>query len=354
MSRVVVAMSGGVDSSVAAALMQKEGHEVIGITMTLTPNDGSSAHKGRGCCSVWDVTDAEKVAWKLNIPHYVFNLREEFQKKVISDFVSEYRKGRTPNPCRRCNQYIKFDSLLERVEALDAEAVVTGHYAQIRDKDGRYRLFRGKDLAKDQSYVLASLTQKQLAKVRFPLGGYSKPEIRKIAAELDLIVATKKESMDLCFIPDGDTAGFLTKHLGDRTPGPIVDTSGKKLGDHPGLGVYTIGQRKGLGLATGAPKYVVEQDVESNTLVIGSADELDKSGIRVDELNWISQELPQVCQVQYRSTHRGCPARIEGKILDEEIAVYFDEPQKALNAGQAAVFYEGDEVLGGGTIYASF
>lgn len=357
MTRVVVAMSGGVDSSVAAALLKQQGHEVIGVTMTLAPNEGSTAHKGRGCCSVWDVTDAEKVAWKLDIPHYVFNLREQFERHVISDFVNEYSLGRTPNPCRRCNQHIKFDALLERAEALDATAVVTGHYARIEAdprRQGRYRLLRGRDLAKDQSYVLASLTQQQLARIRFPLGLYSKPEIRQMAVDLELGVAHKKESMDLCFIPDGDTAGFLSQRLPEQSPGPIRDVSGQQLGEHQGLGLYTIGQRKGLGIATGKPRYVLELNVAQNTLVVGDPEDLDRAGIRVDELNWIAEEFPTRAEIQYRSTHRGCPGRLEGSLGSEEIVVTFDEPQKALNPGQAAVFYQGDEVLGGGTISSSF
>lgn len=357
MTRVVVAMSGGVDSAVAAALMKQQGHEVIGVTMTLAPNEGSSAHKGRGCCSVWDVTDAEKVAWKLGIPHYVFNLREQFERHVISDFVAEYEKGRTPNPCRRCNQHIKFDALLEHAEALDAEAVVTGHYARIEHdaEQGRYKLLRGHDLGKDQSYVLASLTQAQLSKIRFPVGHYAKPDIRQLALELELGVAHKKESMDLCFIPDGDTAGFLSQRLAaSQSPGPIVDTDGRKLGEHPGLGLYTIGQRKGLGIATGKPRYVLELKVAQNTLVVGDPEELDKSGMRVDELNWIASRFPGDCDIQYRSTHRGCPGRLEGSFEDLEVTVRFQEPQKALNPGQAAVFYQGDEVLGGGTISSTF
>lgn len=356
MKRVVVAMSGGVDSSVAAALMKQQGYDVIGVTMTLAPNEGSTAHKGRGCCSVWDVTDAEKVAWKLDIPHYVFNLRQQFEQHVINDFVSEYEKGRTPNPCRRCNQHIKFDALLEHAEALDAEAVVTGHYARIEhdaERD-RYKLLRGHDLAKDQSYVLASLTQAQLSKIRFPLGSYGKPDIRQIAVELELGVAHKKESMDLCFIPDGDTAGFLTSRLQTQKPGPIKDADGSVIGEHGGLGLYTIGQRKGLGIATGKPRYVLELQVAQNTLVVGNYDELDKVGMKVEELNWIASEFPTQAEIQYRSTHRGCAGRLEGSLSDEEITVRFDEPQKAINPGQAAVFYHGDEVLGGGTISENF
>lgn len=356
MKRVVVAMSGGVDSSVAAALMKQQGYDVIGVTMTLAPNEGSTAHKGRGCCSVWDVTDAEKVAWKLDIPHYVFNLRQQFEQHVINDFVSEYEKGRTPNPCRRCNQHIKFDALLEHAEALDAEAVVTGHYARIEhDAElDRYKLLRGHDLAKDQSYVLASLTQAQLSKIRFPLGSYGKPDIRQIAVDLELGVAHKKESMDLCFIPDGDTAGFLTSRLQTQKPGPIKDADGSVIGEHGGLGLYTIGQRKGLGIATGKPRYVLELQVAQNTLVVGNYDELDKVGMKVEELNWIASEFPAQADIQYRSTHRGCAGRLEGSLSDEEITVRFDEPQKAINPGQAAVFYHGDEVLGGGTISENF
>lgn len=363
MTRVVVAMSGGVDSSVAAALMKQQGHEVIGVTMTLSPNEESSAHKGRGCCSVWDVTDAEKVAWKLDIPHYSFNLRDAFEKHVISDFVSEYEKGRTPNPCRRCNQHIKFDHLLERAEALDAEAVVTGHYARVEKHptENRYMLLRGHDFVKDQSYVLASLTQEQLSKIIMPVGIYGKDEIRRMAAELELGVAHKKESMDLCFIPDGDTAGFLNKRMKTLKPGPIKDASGEVLGEHQGLGAFTIGQRKGLGIATGKPRYVLELQVANNTLVVGGADGLERAGMVVDELNWIDPNYVDYLNardkslaIQYRSTHRGAPGRLEGAAGDEEIKVHFEEAQSALSPGQAAVFYRDDEVVGGGTISSSF
>ncbi|MFA5505700.1 MAG: tRNA 2-thiouridine(34) synthase MnmA [Vulcanimicrobiota bacterium] len=362
MTRVVVAMSGGVDSSVAAALMKHQGHEVIGVTMTLSPNEESSAHKGRGCCSVWDVTDAEKVAWALDIPHYVFNLREAFEKHVIADFISEYEKGRTPNPCRRCNQHIKFDHFLERAEALDAEAVVTGHYARVEKHptENRHMLLRGHDLAKDQSYVLASLTQSQLSRILMPIGNYSKTEIRRMAEELNLSVANKKESMDLCFIPDGDTAGFLKNRMKTLVPGPIKDTSGETLGHHEGLGAFTVGQRKGLGIATGKPRYVLELKVAENTLVVGDMDDLDRAGMKVDELNWIdpgfATNLPggPEATIQYRSTHRGTPGRLQGVPDASEITVLFDQPQSALSPGQAAVFYRENEVVGGGTIASTF
>ena len=351
MSRVVVAMSGGVDSSVAAALMHQRGHEVIGVTMTLSPSETASAPAGRGCCSVWDVTDAEKVAWKLGIPHYVFNLRQEFKEHVLDDFLEEYRKGRTPNPCRRCNQHIKFDALLARAEELGAEKVITGHYARIHhDKsDGRFRLLRGKDHRKDQSYVLASLTPEQLARIEFPIGELDKGEVRQLARELELGVADKKESMDLCFIPDGDTAGYLKKNLGEVNPGKIVDSTGRELGEHAGLPYYTVGQRKGLGIATGKPRYVLELQVANNTLVVGDAEELLEQTMWVDELNWLAPKPPQRAVVQYRSTAGGASAQLTLE-SPELLRIDFDEAQRALSPGQAAVFYQDEEVLGGGTI----
>lgn len=346
-------MSGGVDSSVAAALMHKEGYEVIGVTMTLSPSEAQAAPAGRGCCSVWDVTDAEKVAWKLGIPHYSFNLREEFQRHVIDDFLQEYSRGRTPNPCRRCNQHIKFDHLLERAQELGAEAVVTGHYARIRHdfESGRHHLLRGKDAHKDQSYVLASLTQKQLHHIRFPIGELSKADVRQMAQELGLSnVAGKSDSQDLCFIPDGDTAGFLDKHL-QAAGGTIVDRSGRVLGEHRGLTHYTVGQRRGLGLATGQPRYVLELNVANNQLVVGEADDLLEQTMIVDEMNWIQPGIPARAHVKYRSTTPGADASLRD-LGDGNVEVRFDEPQRALAPGQAAVFYDGDEVLGGGTIAA--
>ena len=351
MQRIVVAMSGGVDSSVAAALMHKQGYEVIGITMTLSPSDAQAAPAGRGCCSVWDVNDAEKVAWKLGIPHYSFNLREEFQKHVIDDFVKEYSLGRTPNPCRRCNQHIKFDHLLERAQELGAEFVVTGHYARVRHdfETGVHHLLRGKDYQKDQSYVLASLNQKQLGRIRFPIGEIDKTEVRALARELGLhSVADKPESQDLCFIPDGNTSGFLEQHLPPMPAGEIVDRSGNVVGAHQGLGRYTIGQRRGLGLATGKPRYVLELNVADNRLVVGDPQELLEQTMAVEELNWI-QSMQDRVSVQYRSTASGANASLSS-LGPDLLGVKFDEPQRALAPGQAAVFYEGDEVLGGGTI----
>lgn len=351
LKRVVVAMSGGVDSSVAAALMHQQGYEVIGITMTLSPQETQAAPAGRGCCSVWDVNDAEKVAWKLGIRHYSFNLREEFQQHVIDDFVQEYARGRTPNPCRRCNQHIKFDHLMRRAQELGAEKVVTGHYARIVHDEaaGVHRLLRGRDPKKDQSYVLASLTQEQLAHTWFPIGELEKSEVRRLAEELGLTsVAHKAESQDLCFIPDGDTAGYLRQHLPQaERKGQIVERDGTPLGEHQGLAYYTVGQRKGLGIATGKPRYVLELRVASNQLVVGDEEELLQSHMVVDELNWL-QARPSRAYVKFRHQTPGAEAALEGR--GESVRVDFDTPQKALTPGQVAVFYHGDEVLGGGTI----
>jgi tRNA-specific 2-thiouridylase len=351
--RVVVAMSGGVDSSVAAALMKQQGYEVLGVTMTLAPHDAKPTPGARGCCSVWDVNDAERVADQLGIPHYSFNLRDEFQQHVIDDFVAEYARGRTPNPCRRCNQHIKFDHLLRRALDLGAEKVVTGHYARIVHDvaAGCYRLLQGQDPRKDQSYVLATLTQQQLSQSLFPIGELEKSRVRELARELGLGVADKAESQDLCFIPDGDTQGFLDEHIPNRKEGAIVDRSGQVLGQHDGLTHYTVGQRRGLGMGgpSARPRYVLELDVRGNTLVVGDADELLHRQMRVEELNWIQPGAPERAVVKYRSTTPGAPAQLRMSGSDA-LEVEFESAQRALTPGQVAVFYDGSEVLGGGTI----
>lgn len=349
--RVVVAMSGGVDSSVAAALMHRQGYEVIGVTMTLSPQETQAAPAGRGCCSVWDVTDAEKVAWKLGIRHYSFNLRDEFQTHVIDDFLKEYASGKTPNPCRRCNQHIKFDHLLRRALELGADKVVTGHYARIRfdQEASTYRLLKGLDSSKDQSYVLASLTQQQLSRSLFPIGELAKSEVRQLARDLGLSsVAEKPESQDLCFIPDGDTAGYLRKHLPQpEQPGQILERDGQVLGEHSGVAYFTVGQRKGLGIATGKPRYVLELRVAENQVVVGDLEDLLESQMVVEELNWI-QPVPQRAQIKYRHQTPADWARLE--LEGDRLRVHFDAPQKALTPGQVCVVYQGEEVLGGGTI----
>ena len=376
MKRVVVAMSGGVDSSVAAALMHRQGYEVIGVTMTLSPNETQAAPAGRGCCSVWDVTDAEKVAWKLGIPHYAFNLRDEFRKHVIDDFLEEYARGRTPNPCRRCNQHIKFDHLMQRAQELGADKVVTGHYARIREEGGRFHLLKGLDASKDQSYVLASLTQAQLSRSLFPIGELAKSQVRDLARELGLdSVANKPESMDLCFIPDGDTRGWLGVHL-DRVPGEIVDESGEVLGEHDGALGYTVGQRRGLAIGRpapdGNPRYVLSIRPVSNQVVVGSKDRLAIGRIAGGRYSLTGDpgfDLAERfdCDVQIRAHADPVPATARLVPIDEaerteqhraeathELVVDVDlrqaEPLLGVAPGQSAVLYRGTRVLGQFTI----
>ena len=359
--RVVVAMSGGVDSSTAAALLKEEGYEVIGLTMHLwdQTQDGKGAF-GR-CCSPDDLHDARRVADQLGIPHYVVNLKKAFEEEVVNNFIEEYLRGRTPNPCIHCNDRIKFGFLLRKAVELGAKALATGHYARImraphvpHRKEERYLLLRGKDRNKDQSYFLFTLTQEQMDKVIFPLGGKFKVEVRQQALKLGLRVAEKAESQEVCFIPDDDYRRFLEarKGKGILKPGEIVDRQGKVLGSHQGLHSFTIGQRRGLGIASSYPYYVLALDGESNRVVVGRKDELQAFGLVAGGMNWISfleleGEVEALVQIRYR--HPGVPAVIsplgEGKVRAD-----FQIPQKSVTPGQAAVFYRGDEVLGGGWI----
>jgi len=349
--RVVAAMSGGVDSAVAAALLVEQGHEVIGITMRVVPcaEDGSEAPTtiaSQRCCTALDVNDAKLAAAQLGIPHYVLNVKEAFQRDVLDPFLDAYKTGRTPIPCAPCNHAVKFGALLAHAEGLGAAAVATGHYARIVDGD---RLFRATDPDRDQTYFLHGLTRSQLRRTRFPLGAMTKPAARAMAKARGIAVADKPDSQEICFIPDGDTAGFLARRLGD-TPGRIVDSGGRDLGAHRGIHLFTIGQRKGLGLTSTTPLHVVALEPESNTVVVGPEEELYAPGCEVEGLNLLPDAWPQDgIEVKIRSRHAGARAAVE-PCGPGRVRVTFVDPQRSVTPGQAAVFYAGDEVLGGGTI----
>ncbi len=355
--KVIVAMSGGVDSSVAAALLKEAGYQVIGASMQIWLRDkqGQAADRFGGCCGLDAVEDAKKVAYKLGIPHYVINFGDIFAQKVIAYFCREYRRGRTPNPCIRCNQYIKFGALLEKAKELGADFIATGHHARIeRDRaTGRYLLKKGVDISKDQSYFLYPLTQEQLSHTLLPVGSYRKERIREIARQLGLPVAAKPDSQEICFIPDNDYKSFLNEHAPQATrPGPIVDKDGNILGRHKGIIFYTIGQRKGLGIAAPAPRYVIGIKPEENAVVIGSKEDVYGTELIASGLNWISPATltkPLTVNAKIRYRHQEAEAKVTP--LDEtRVYVKFTEPQLAITPGQAVVFYQGDTVIGGGTI----
>ncbi len=354
--RIVVAMSGGVDSSVTAALLKEQGHEVIGMTMQIWDYSRFAAPDGETfgtCCSLDDVHDARRVAEGLDIPFYVINFEEAFQRQVIDHFCDEYFAGRTPNPCVMCNQRLKFDLLLRRARELEADALATGHYAIIEtDADGRFMLRKGRDQGKDQSYFLFTLTPEQMTRVMFPLGGMTKEEVREHAARFDLRVAEKAESQDICFVPDGDYVRFLEEERGaGKLDGEIVHVSGKVLGRHRGTYRYTIGQRRGLGIAWSEPLFVTGIDVEKRQVVVGEKSCLHRDRLTVRECNWHvdppGQPLRAACRIRYR--HREVPAQIRA-LPDNRAEVVFSQPQQGITPGQAAVFYDGDRVLGGGWI----
>ena len=355
MDRVVVAMSGGVDSAVAAGLLVEQGYEVIGITMQIWPEGTQIPATARGCCSIDAVEDARRVAQSLKVPHYVLNMREEFERAVIADFVHEYGAGRTPNPCVQCNRHIKFDALMERAEALGARWVATGHYARtsLNEGTGRWELWRAVDSHKDQSYVLYPLTQYQLARSLFPLGGWNKEETRRRAQEMGLRVAGKPDSQEICFVPDKDYGRFLRETAPDvLRPGKIVDTGGRTRGDHQGVALFTIGQRKGLGVASNEPLYVSRIDPETNMVVVGSDLEVMSRSCVVGEVNWIGCDAPcgpvaVLSRIRYNM--REAPAMVEPD-EDGRWILTFEKPQRAITPGQSAVFYDGDQVLGGGLI----
>lgn len=355
MSKVVVGMSGGVDSSVAAYLLKQQGYEVIGVTMQIWQDaERIVEEENGGCCGLSAVEDARRVAAQLEIPYYVMNFKDSFQRNVVDYFVEEYLNGRTPNPCIACNRYVKWESLLQRSLSIGADYIATGHYARIvKLPNGRYTLRRSATLAKDQTYALYNLTQEQLQRTLMPVGEYSKEEIRKIAEDIQLQVANKPDSQDICFVPDGDYAAFIEKTAGKQVQkGNFVTVDGTVLGEHKGIIHYTVGQRKGLGLALGYPAFVLEIRPETNEVVIGTHEESMAKSLRAGNLNFMSIEdlaEPQRVFTKIRYNHRGVWATIE-KTGEDEILCTFEEPQRAVTPGQAVVFYDGEYVLGGGTI----
>ncbi|MFC1915138.1 tRNA 2-thiouridine(34) synthase MnmA [Chloroflexota bacterium] len=351
--KVVVAMSGGVDSSVAAALLQKEGHQVIGVTMQIWPSDklGNSG----GCCGIGAVEDAKKVAGKLGFPHYVMNFRSIFAEKVIADFCREYSLGRTPNPCIRCNQYIKFDTLLRKARGLGADYIATGHYARIEKDEtkGIHLLKKGVDRYKDQSYVLYTMTQEQRAQALMPIGNFSKEKVREMARELKLPIAVKPESQEICFIPEDDYTQFLKDYIPQAAePGPILNEQGSILGNHHGILSYTIGQRKGLGISAEEPLYVIAIEPERNAIIVGTKEKAFGDELIASRLNWITfTRLTQPIKAKAKIRYRHQEAEATATPLDEDrVYVKFMEAQLALTPGQAIVFYDDDTVIGGGTI----
>lgn len=346
----MIAMSGGVDSSVAAYLMKEQGFDCVGVTMKLFSNTDIGIGRDDVCCSLKDTDDARDVAYRLGIPHYVFNFSADFIGQVIQRFVEAYENGRTPNPCIDCNRYIKFGRLFSRAMELES-FIVTGHYARIEQAGpGRFLLKKGLDNAKDQSYFLYSMTQEQLAHTLFPLGGLRKQEVREIALAQHFINAKKHESQDVCFVTEGNYADFIERHRGKCYPaGDFIDAAGHVLGRHKGLIRYTVGQRKGLGLSFPRPLYVCEKNLRDNTVTLGDEGLLYAKVLFAEDLNWIVPPpavLRVMAKTRYRQPEQEATVRVEG----DKIRVEFDEPQRALATGQAVVLYDGDVVIGGGTI----
>ena len=363
---IAVAMSGGVDSSAVAGLLQRRGDPIVGMTMQLwnqqrmpelIPEGGAS---GR-CCSLDDVYDARWVAQHLGIPYYVVNFEDRFEKEVVKPFVDDYVSGRTPIPCTLCNNFIKFDQFLDMAKQVGAQTIATGHYAQIEQDDdsGRYLLKRGVDHSRDQSYFLFGLTQAQLSKSMFPLGGMQKTEVRELATALGLGIADKPESREICFVPNGDYAAFVDHYVKEQgadqaeTEGEIVTTEGKVLGEHAGIHHYTIGQRRGLGIAVGEPIYVTEIQPANRRVVVGSGAELMRKEFAIRDTNWISfDDVHEPVRARIKIRHQFAPAwgEVRPGSGGDQAVIEFDEPQRAVTPGQAAVLYDGEEVLGGGWI----
>jgi len=353
MKKALIAMSGGVDSSVAALLTKEAGYSCIGCTMKLYELPAETACE-RSCCSLCDTEDARSVAYRLGMPYYVFNFKDEFYREVIEKFIRSYENGMTPNPCIDCNRFLKFGKLFDRADILDCDKVVTGHYARIEQQNDVYYLKKAADSTKDQSYVLYAMTQQQLSRTLFPLGSLCKTEVRELAAAHGFVTAGKAESQDICFVPDGDYAGTIEAYTGKRYPsGPFLSVDGRPMGTHKGLIRYTVGQRKGLGISSPEPLYVCRICPENNTVYLGGSEALFARRVRVQHMNWIAGTAPTTpfrCHVKLRYRQREQAATVDP--LDEEtISILFDEPQRAPTPGQAAVLYQEDIVLGGGEIF---
>ncbi len=355
MKKALIAMSGGVDSSVAALLMQQKGYECVGATMKLFENEQAGVKREKTCCSLDDVEDARSVAYRLHMPYYVFNFTANFEKEVMDRFVHAYENGCTPNPCIDCNRYLKFEKLYQRMQEMQMDTIVTGHYARVAydEVSGRYLLKKGLDGSKDQSYVLYNLTQEQLAHTQFPVGELSKHQVREIAEEYGFLNADKPDSQDICFVPDGDYAGFIERYTG-KSPetGAFLDPAGNRIGTHRGVIHYTIGQRKGLGISAPHPLYVCGICPADNTVTLGYSENLFSRKLTASDVNLISCdsiETPIRIQAKIRYRHPAQPATA-WMTPDGTLHVEFDEPQRAVTCGQAVVLYDGDTVVGGGRI----
>lgn len=363
---IAVAMSGGVDSSVVAGMLHRRGLRIVGLTMQLwnqrrlpelTPENGPT---GR-CCSIDDVYDARFVAQHLGIPYYVVNFEQRFEEQVVKPFIDEYLAGRTPIPCTLCNNFIKFDQFLDMAAGVGAQAIATGHYARISydETSGRYQMRKSIDSAKDQTYFLFGLEQEQLARTQFPLGEFTKPQVRELARELGLPVAEKPDSQEICFVPNGDYAGFIDAYFREQgiaaaeTSGEILDREGHVLGEHSGVHHFTVGQRRGLRVAAGEPLYVIATEPAARRVIVGRNDELLRARLTAKDVNWISIApitAPVRAKVKIRNKHAAAWATLSPASDSKRIEVHFDEPQRAVTPGQGAVFYDGDLVLGGGWI----